>query len=157
MVRRTLLKGFAIIGACAFFLLDGFKFVRALVAGQVPSGTGVQRKVPITSVRQAIQANDPDEIVKFVLSHPRGAESASVQEKIQMLKILNENGANCIAENQQAAFIILKNEENHPASLAQIADGVGPQRIEKNIRGWTNADLKRIAAKGIGSSKSRGL
>ena len=105
----------------------------------------------------AIQANDPDEIVKFVLSHPRGAESASVQEKIQMLKILNENGANCIAENQQAAFIILKNEENHPASLAQIADGVGPQRIEKNIRGWTNADLKRIAAKGIGSSKSRGL
>jgi hypothetical protein len=156
MIRRRFLKGFLMFfGACAFSILDEFKAVKVLLAGQVPAGTGVQPKLPITLAKQAIQTNDPKEVVKFIISQPRQAENASTEDKLQLLKLVvqpcGKPGDTSIEQKnrEQAAYIILNKEEGNPAKLAQFANGIGRAWIEKNFRAWKNTDLQRIVVKAI--------
>lgn len=145
MIRRDLLKQVSLFfGACGLFLVNQFR----------ASGDVVKR-LPISSVKQALQLNISLEMTKFVLAQPLQAQSATLQEKLAMLKLIimtcTRPGAIEQANREKASFFILQNEENNGTNLKYLANGVGRQWIQSNIGAWKNTDLKRIVTKALTS------
>jgi hypothetical protein len=143
MLRRNFLKRASLfLAASALIFMNPLKAVAEIV-----------RRRPISSVGEALQLNNSIEMTKFVLAQPLKAQTASLQEKLGMLKLIvftcNRQGALEQANREKASFLILQNEEGKAANLKYLADGVGRQWIGSNIGSWKNADLKRVVTKAL--------
>jgi hypothetical protein len=111
-----------------------------------------------TSSFQAIQRNDPESVVAFVTTYPAQAASASLEEKIDLLRILRSScggdggggggGGGCITYERAAA--ILLGTERNTRSLALVVEALGGRELLKqNFFRIGDVDLRAIATRAL--------
>ena len=125
MVRRFFLKGFLSLTTLFFFSFDLAEGIRSAFSAD-------KVRVPSSTVK-ALRTGDPDLVATFVLKHPRNAANASLQQRIEMLKLMKlklvgkkyaHKGMIAPDEYERAALILLKQAERAPKELNAIVDGL---------------------------------
>jgi hypothetical protein len=159
MLRRVCLKLVLSAASLAFLTRD---WLGSVAQAQGPS---MKRPAPFravpTTVAEAIQSNNRETVLAFVLANPGPAAAASVKDKARMLTLLQvcatcdagiwrQRGLSVSADHERATLILARGMDRNPKAFAELIDAIGGRKyVEAELPKLRSAELKSLSQRSL--------